>query len=106
MLSRARITHGRLVNQVGLFTFSPSSATLENKLTDVLADRDGFTDEELRAASEEEQPEIPGALHLQDLPSGTEEAETPACALAAQACTSHVPRPDRRFDYQHPHCRG
>lgn len=50
--------HGRLVNQAGLFTFSPYDATLENKLTDVLADEEGFTDEELRAASEEEQPEI------------------------------------------------
>jgi hypothetical protein len=50
--------HGRLVNQAGLFTFSPFDATLENKLTDVLADEDGFTDEALRAASEEEQPEI------------------------------------------------
>ena len=50
--------HGRLVNQAGLFTFSPFDATLENKLTDVLADEEGFTDEELRSASEEEQPEI------------------------------------------------
>lgn len=52
--------HGRLVNQAGLFTFSPFDATLENKLTDVLVDDEekGFTDEELRAASEEEQPEI------------------------------------------------
>lgn len=50
--------HGRLVNQAGLFTFSPFDATLENKLTDVLADEDGFTDEALRSASEEEQPEI------------------------------------------------
>lgn len=50
--------HGRLVNQAGLFTFSPFDATLENKLTNVLADEDGFTDEELRAASEEDQPEI------------------------------------------------
>lgn len=50
--------HGRLVNQAGLFTFSPFDATLENKLTDVIADEDGFTDEDLRAASEEEQPEI------------------------------------------------
>ena len=50
--------HGRLVNQAGLFTFSPCDATLENKLTDVLASEEGFTDEELRAASEEEQPEI------------------------------------------------
>ena len=50
--------HGRLVNQAGLFTFSPYDATLENKLTDVLTDEDGFTDEELRAASEDEQPQI------------------------------------------------
>lgn len=50
--------HGRLVNQAGLFTFSPFDATLENKLTDVLGDEEGFTDEELRSASEEEQPEI------------------------------------------------
>ncbi|MCZ8013664.1 MAG: FRG domain-containing protein [Gemmatimonas sp.] len=50
--------HGRLVNQAGLFTFSPYDATLENKLTDVLADEDGFTGEELRTASEAEQPEI------------------------------------------------
>lgn len=50
--------HGRLVNQAGLFTFSPYDATLENKLTNVLADEEGFTDEELRSASEEEQPEI------------------------------------------------
>lgn len=50
--------HGRLVNQAGLFTFSPFDATLENKLTDVLSDEDGYTDEALRAASEDEQPEI------------------------------------------------
>lgn len=55
--------HGRLVNQAGLFTFSPTDATLENKLAYVLVDDEkegsaGFTDDELRAASEEEQPEI------------------------------------------------
>lgn len=50
--------HGRLVNQAGLFTFSPFDATLENKLTDVLTDEEGFTDEQLKAASEDEQPEI------------------------------------------------
>lgn len=50
--------HGRLVNQAGLFTFSPFDATLENKLTDVLADEEGYTDEALRAADEDEQPEI------------------------------------------------
>ena len=50
--------HGRLVNQAGLFTFSPFDATLENKLANVLTDDEGFTDEQLKAASEEEQPEI------------------------------------------------
>jgi len=32
--------HGRLVNQAGLFTFSPADATLENKIADVLTDED------------------------------------------------------------------
>lgn len=50
--------HGRLVNQAGLFTFSPTDATIENKLATVLADDELFEDEELRAASEEEQPDI------------------------------------------------
>ncbi len=50
--------HGRLVNQAGLFTFSPTDATLENKLADVLTDDEGFTDEQLKSASEDEQPEI------------------------------------------------
>ena len=50
--------HGRLVNQAGLFTFSPYDATIENKLANVLADDELFEDEELRAASEDEQPDI------------------------------------------------
>ncbi|MGV8803431.1 MAG: FRG domain-containing protein [Polaromonas sp.] len=53
-----RDDHGRLVNQAGLFTFSPFDATIENKLATVLADDQLFEDEELRAASEEEQPDI------------------------------------------------
>lgn len=53
-----RDDHGRLVNQAGLFTFSPTDATIENKLANVLADDELFEDEELRAASEDEQPEI------------------------------------------------
>jgi hypothetical protein len=52
-----RLDHyGRLVNQAGLFTYSPPDATIENKLTNVLADDEGFTDEDLRNASEDEQP--------------------------------------------------
>jgi len=53
-----RDDHGRLVNQAGLFTFSPTDATIENKLANVLADDELFEDEELRAASEEEQSDI------------------------------------------------
>lgn len=49
--------HGRLVNQAGLFTFSPYDATIENKLTDVLADPE-FADDALRSASEDDQPGI------------------------------------------------
>ncbi len=50
--------HGRLVNQAGLFTFAPTDATIENKLATVLADDELFEDEELRAASEDEQPGV------------------------------------------------
>ncbi len=53
-----RDDHGRLVNQAGLFTFSPTDATIENKLASVLADDELFDDEELRSASEDEQPDI------------------------------------------------
>lgn len=53
-----RDDHGRLVNQAGLFTFSPTDATIENKLANVLADDELFEDEELRSASEDEQPDI------------------------------------------------
>jgi hypothetical protein len=53
-----RDDHGRLVNQAGLFTFSPTDATIENKLATVLADDELFEDEELREASEDEQPGI------------------------------------------------
>lgn len=42
--------HGRLVNQAGLFTFSPYGSTIENKLVDTLAHED-FPDEELRVAT-------------------------------------------------------
>lgn len=49
--------HGRLVNQAGLFTFSPTDATIENKLLDILSDPE-FEDDELRNASEEDQPDI------------------------------------------------
>jgi hypothetical protein len=53
-----RDDHGRLVNQAGLFTFSPTDATIENKLATVLADDELFDNEELRSGSEDEQPDI------------------------------------------------
>lgn len=49
--------HGRLVNQAGLFTFSPYDSTIENKLADTLSSEE-FEDDELRSASEDEQPGI------------------------------------------------
>lgn len=51
-------SYGRLVNQAGLFTFSPYDATIENKLANVLADDEAFEDDELRSASEEDQPDL------------------------------------------------
>ena len=50
--------HGRLVNQAGLFTFSPTDATIENKLTNILSNGELFDDAELLEASEDEQPDI------------------------------------------------
>jgi len=49
--------YGRLVSQAGLFTFSPYDATIENKLADILGSED-FPDDELRAASEEDEAEV------------------------------------------------
>lgn len=49
--------HGRLVNQAGLFTFSPYDSTIENALTDTLASEE-FPDDDLKAASEEEEAGI------------------------------------------------
>lgn len=51
--------HGRLVNQAGLFTFSPYDFTIENKLIEVLGSED-YPDDELRNASQdaEEEPAI------------------------------------------------
>ncbi len=49
--------HGRLVNQAGLFTFSPYDSTIENALTDTLASED-FPDADLKAASEDEEAGI------------------------------------------------
>ncbi len=57
VLEPRKDNHGRLVNQAGLFTFSPTDATIENKLTDVLSG-ENTGDEELKGADEASQPEI------------------------------------------------
>ena len=49
--------HGRLVNQAGLFTFSPYDSTIENKLVDTLSD-EYFDDEDLGNATDDEQAGI------------------------------------------------
>ncbi|KPZ57975.1 FRG domain-containing protein [Pseudoalteromonas sp. P1-25] len=49
--------HGRLVNQAGLFTYSPYDSTIEAKLADTLSD-EKFEDDELRNADENEQSRI------------------------------------------------
>lgn len=42
LLEPRKDDHGRLVNQAGLFTFSPSDSTIENKLIDLISDFDEF----------------------------------------------------------------
>ena len=42
MLEPRKDDHGRLVNQAGLFTFSPTDATIENKLIETISDFDEF----------------------------------------------------------------
>lgn len=50
-----RDDHGRLVNQAGLFTFSPTDATIENKLIEILSSDDS---DELKDIDEEREAEI------------------------------------------------
>ena len=49
--------HGRLVSQAGLFIFTPTDATLENKITNILADPE-FPDNELINAPEDVEANI------------------------------------------------
>ena len=51
-------SYGRLVNQAGLFTFSPYDDTIENKIANILANDEAFEDEELRSASEDDQSDL------------------------------------------------
>lgn len=55
LLEPRKDDHGRLVNQAGLFTFSPSDATIENKLIEVISDF-----EEFKEADEEHEAEVLG----------------------------------------------
>jgi len=49
--------HGRLVNQAGLFTYSPLDSTIEDTLANTLS-ADSFPDDALRNADEDEQAEV------------------------------------------------
>ena len=42
LLEPRKDDHGRLVNQAGLFTFSPSDATIENKLIEIISEFEEF----------------------------------------------------------------
>lgn len=53
MLEPRKDDHGRLVNQAGLFTFSPTDATIENKLIETISDFDEF-----KEAAEETEAEV------------------------------------------------
>lgn len=44
--------HGRLVNQAGLFTFSPTDATIENKLIEIISEFDEYKEADEEAAEE------------------------------------------------------
>lgn len=80
--------HGRLVNQAGLFTFSPYDSTIENKLIDTLTDED-FDDEELRNAS------------LSVSKEGEIQDETQAGILAKYICKIYIRNEDREGCMRH-----
>jgi hypothetical protein len=44
LLEPRKDDHGRLVNQAGLFTYSPTDATIENKLIETISDFDEFNE--------------------------------------------------------------
>ncbi|WP_010198961.1 FRG domain-containing protein [Psychrobacter sp. PAMC 21119] len=70
--------HGRLVNQAGLFTFSPYGTTIENKLTEILNSEE-FTESELKDASTEEE----------------------ACIIAKYICKIYVKNEDQQSCLKH-----
>jgi len=53
LLEPRKDDHGRLVNQAGLFTFSPTDATIENKLIETISEFDEF-----KEATEENEAEV------------------------------------------------
>jgi hypothetical protein len=57
MVEPRKDEHGRLVNQAGLFTFSPYDSTIENALANTIGS-ENFPDNDLKAASEEEEAAI------------------------------------------------
>lgn len=80
--------HGRLVNQAGLFTFSPYGSTIENKLIDTLGDND-FPDDELRSAS----------LKIDD--AGDVQDEMVAGVLAKYICKIYIKNEGREGCMRH-----
>jgi hypothetical protein len=82
MFEPRKDNHGRLVNQAGLFTFSPYGSTIENKLIDTLT-HDNFPDEELRNAS----------LSVDE--EGEIQDEVQAGILAKYICKIYIKNEDR-----------
>ena len=82
MFEPRKDNHGRLVNQAGLFTFSPYGSTIENKLIDTLTD-ENFSDEALRNAS----------LSVDE--AGEIQNEVQAGILAKYICKIYIKNEDR-----------
>lgn len=77
-----RDDHGRLVNQAGLFTFSPTDSTIENKLIEVLSENEDIGKDLLNAVEE----------HDEFVPKGKEsEAEV----IANYICKIYIRNEDR-----------
>lgn len=91
LLQPRKDDHGRLVNQAGLFTFSPYGETIENAITDILAD-DDFPDDDLKNAEmkiEEEKAE--GVEEEQSEAQGDAESEV----LARYICKIYIKNEER-----------
>lgn len=82
--------YGRLVNQAGLFTFSPYDSTIENTLADVLGSED-FEDDEFRTAGRTEQPEGEEVKEMSEEPR----------ILAKYICKIYIRNEDREGCIRH-----